>query len=623
MTDNTPKIAPFNQILGTASSNVPAYSNTSDEVFSIERNFVHGVFTGIKWQCVEYARRWLLIRKGCVFKNVGHAADIWSELSSVERVTDGMHFPLKRHPNGSPTLPTIDSFLIYCRTEEQPVGHIAIICEVGPDYVRIAEQNNKFHFWEDNHARQIPVVQKDGLYYIEDEDPLYGWMEIDDNNQLEPFSDTTVSAIHHKYKKAQLIGNMERCLIVYKSDDAATPWLSKDDPAENFFMKLYGEQLQRANSCPENLPYYKVNQDLLFSVGSASNELHRMFLEATERVIQNDELFTRFGIPQVFWNRIRQSWAEEQNSSIAGRLDLAFDGKQLKVFEYNADSASALFECAIIQRKWAQVVKLPSMFLSAFRLHHSLVGSWKRMNITTLVHIMIDDDDDERLTALYMQNVFKEAGIESKLCVKIDQFHWKDAAIIDSDGVPVKMVWKLWMWETVFEDYADAVKVRGVDGWKPVDGEHPRISDILLHDQIKVIEPLWKAITSNKALLPVLWTMYPNHSLLLHSEWTLTDELKHGGFVKKPIVGRCGQNVTLYNSGDQSVTNQTTGKFSARNSIYQQMFHLKNFDGYHPVIGSWIIRGHFGGFCIREDQKLITDADSPVAACCIVWDEEK
>jgi trypanothione synthetase/amidase len=166
--------APFNQILGTASTNVPAYSNTDDERFSIERHYMHGIYMGIKWQCVEYARRWLLLRKSCTFKNVRHAADIWTEITYVERVSDGEHFPLKAHPNGSPTLPKIDSFLIYSRCTEQPVGHIAVICEVGPNYIGIAEQNNKFHYWDGEYARQIPMIYKDGLYYIEDEDPIYG-----------------------------------------------------------------------------------------------------------------------------------------------------------------------------------------------------------------------------------------------------------------------------------------------------------------------------------------------------------------------------------------------------------------------------------------------------------------
>jgi hypothetical protein len=34
--------APFNNILGTASTNVPAYSNTDVEIFSIERHYMHG-----------------------------------------------------------------------------------------------------------------------------------------------------------------------------------------------------------------------------------------------------------------------------------------------------------------------------------------------------------------------------------------------------------------------------------------------------------------------------------------------------------------------------------------------------------------------------------------------------
>jgi len=42
--------------------------------------------------------------------------------------------------------------------------------------------------------------------------------------------------------------------------------------------------------------------------------------------------------------------------------------------------------------------------------------------------------------------------------------------------------------------------------------------DILLeHDikEIKSIEPWWKIILGNKALLPMLWAMYPDHPNLL------------------------------------------------------------------------------------------------------------
>ncbi|CAF0904380.1 unnamed protein product [Didymodactylos carnosus] len=620
------KLASFNEIQGIASTNVPAYSNGDDDFFSVERHYFHGIFMGFKWQCVEFARRWILMRKSCVFKNIDCAADIWNELTTVERVIDGQHFPLTAHPNGSPQKPQIDTLLIYPRSTEQPFGHISVICEVVPGFVRVAEQNHMFHYWSDNYAREIPLVFKNGGYYIEDEDEICGWIEIEDSHQLQPLDESKMDAVLQQYQQPEPVGKMERCYISTKSVDLMRSWLNIDDPAEKFFTELFGEDIARANTCPNNVPYYKVNQDLLLKIGSTSNQLHRIFLEATDHVIHNDELLKRFGIPEIFWNRVRQSWKNDRDSTMTGRFDLAFDGKELKVFEYNADSASALFECAIIQQKWAQGVKLTSSFMSGFQLHRTLVKNWKRLNIKTRIHIMIDNDKEERLTALYMQNVMNEAGINSKLCTMTDDFYWKDSTIVDSDGELVKIVWKLWMWETIFRDYVEVQKERSLNNgnrWSPVNGEHPRLSDILLNDRIKVVEPLWKVITSNKALLPVLWSMFPNHPNLLHSEWTLTNELRQAPYVKKPIVGRCGQNVTLYDANGNSVMDETTGKFSDRNCIYQELFALKNYDGYYAIICSWIISGLFTGFCIREDNKLITDGDSPITACCIVWKEEE
>ncbi|CAF1227261.1 unnamed protein product [Didymodactylos carnosus] len=188
------KRVPYNQIQGIASTNVPAYSNGDDEFFSGERHYLYGIFTGYKWQCVEFARRWLLIRKGCTFKDIRSAGDIWTGLTHVERVTDGQRFRLKAHPNGSPQPPQKDSFLIYPRTTEQPFGHIAIICEIVPGFIRVAEQNYRFHQWSGNYSRQIPLVFKNGGYYIEDEDENFGWMDIEHGNHLLPLDELEADA---------------------------------------------------------------------------------------------------------------------------------------------------------------------------------------------------------------------------------------------------------------------------------------------------------------------------------------------------------------------------------------------------------------------------------------------
>jgi glutathionylspermidine synthase len=93
--------------------------------------------------------------------------------------------------------------------------------------------------------------------------------------------------------------------------------------------------------------------------------------------------------------------------------------------------------------------------------------------------------------------------------------------------------------------------------------------------------------------------------------------------VKKPIVGHGGQNITLYGPGGDSVLAATTGHFSDRDSIYQDLISLKNTDGYYSIINSWIIRGYYAGFSVREDQNLIINNQSPMRPCCIVWEEEK
>lgn len=175
--------------MGTASSNVAAFSNGNDSYYSGEDSYLRGVYMGMKWQCVEYARRWTYIRKGAVFQSVIGANNMWTELKDVERVSDKRKFPLRHHPNGSPKPPMNESYLIYPIQKDMPYGHVAVIVEVLPHAIRIAEQNFYFYYWHAHFAREIPLVFKNGRYFIEDSYDVYGWIEIDVHRQLKPLDD--------------------------------------------------------------------------------------------------------------------------------------------------------------------------------------------------------------------------------------------------------------------------------------------------------------------------------------------------------------------------------------------------------------------------------------------------
>ena len=136
-----------------------------------------------------------------------------------------------------------------------------------------------------------------------------------------------------------------------------------------------------------------------------------------------------------------------------------------------------------------------------------------------------------------------------------------------------------------------------------------------------VFEPLWTLIPSNKAILPVLWSMFPENRYLLKSHFDVTDDLRKTGYVSKPIVGRWGANISIYNRNDDLVT-ETSGQFDNRDQIYQERFALPQIDGANVQISTFSVGGAYGGACIRADRSLIITTNSDILPLRIVPDDE-
>ena len=187
---------PYNTIIGYASTNVASYSNGDGHHTPEESDYLYKVYIGLKWQCVEFARRWLFLRKGCVFHQIVGAKDIWSEVYNVQRVVDKKCFNFTKYPNGSPSPPRNETLLIYDGSSASGgYGHVAVIVDVLPNSIRIGEQNYDTNYWTGNYSRELPLVIKDGLYYIEDRMPILGWMELNDHNQTKPLDQQTIDQI--------------------------------------------------------------------------------------------------------------------------------------------------------------------------------------------------------------------------------------------------------------------------------------------------------------------------------------------------------------------------------------------------------------------------------------------
>ncbi|WP_435525719.1 glutathionylspermidine synthase family protein [Chryseobacterium indoltheticum] len=84
-------------------------------------------------------------------------------------------------------------------------------------------------------------------------------------------------------------------------------------------------------------------------------------------------------MPESFRNYIITSW-EEDHPSIYGRFDFGFDGENLKLLEFNADTPTSLYEASVIQWYWSGRKCFPTK-ISSILFKEKLVDYWKYLEI--------------------------------------------------------------------------------------------------------------------------------------------------------------------------------------------------------------------------------------------------
>ena len=613
----------FGTVLGHAPGGVAIFSSDYNSADPNEfhhrsdyRSYIGNEYMGHKWQCVEFARRWLYLNRGLVFTDVPMAYDIFS-LRHLRRVEDDALLPLQAFKNGTQKKPEVGALLIWSAYGEFDVtGHVAVITEVLDDKVRIAEQNREHcklptgQQW----CRELTLEQSpNGTYHIVEDwskARVLGWMiQTDDTEHAEPthWSNPALFDLNSR--------------LVENKGQLSQTWLDHSEPLQQTFSQAMGGDFL-TESPQEQLRYFRLSETAERELIRATNELHLMYLHATEQVLRNDELLTHFNIPKVLWPRLRRSWQNRRHQMINGRFDFCLTHKGLKVYEYNADSASCHTEAGVIQGLWAKQAGCEEGNDAGEDLLSALVETWRHSDAKGTVHILQDDDKEENYHALFMQKAITQAGIRSKIIRGLDQLHWNDAGeVVDKDNEVITYVWKTWAWETALdqirhecEDDDRAPPIRTGEPNSPV-----RLVDLLLRPTVQVYEPLWTLIPSNKAILPVLWDLFPDHRYLLDCSFDLTDELKQRGYVIKPIAGRCGDNILLVDKHQQQL-GQTEGRFAHQNNIYQELWRLPQIDGYRVQVCTFAVSGSYGGSCLRVDSSLIITTDSDVLPLRIVPD---
>jgi glutathionylspermidine amidase/synthetase len=610
--------APFGTLLGYAPGGVAIYSSNYSNLTPEQRrdktafhSYIGNEYMGHKWQCVEFARRFLFLTYGAVFTDVGMAWEIFSLRFLREVVNDNI-LPLQAFANGARRPPEAGSLLIWEQGGEfDETGHVAVITQLVGNKVRIAEQNVIHHPLPPGQqwTRELTLEVEEGHYRIRDtfdDTTILGWMIQTDDTRYslpQPTLAAPEMAIHgaRLENRGQFDG----------------PWLNQQDPLQRAYVYANGQTI---NQDPYH--YYQISESAEQELIKATNETHLMYLHATDKVLKDDNLLALFDIPKILWPRLRLSWQRRRHHMITGRLDFCMDERGLKVYEYNADSASCHTEAGLILEQWAKAGGCATGFNPAQGLLGQLADAWQHSRARPFVHIMQDKDPEEDYHAQFMQRALAQAGFESKILYGLDELGWDATGqLIDGDGRLVNCVWKTWAWETALE------QVREVSEQEyaavPIRTGHPRnevrLIDVLLRPEVLVFEPLWTVIPGNKAILPVLWSLFPHHRYLLDTDFEVNSELAKTGYAVKPISGRCGSNIDLV-SRHEELLDKTSGKFSDRKNIYQQLWCLPKVDGKYIQVCTFTVGGSYGGACLRGDTSMVIKKESDIEPLVVVKD---
>ncbi|MDP5307938.1 glutathionylspermidine synthase family protein [Paracoccus spongiarum] len=343
-----------------------------------------------------------------------------------------------------------------------------------------------------------------------------------------------------------------------------------------------------------------------------ATELHAMCREAVAAITASEALIARMGIPEAHRDLVVDSWRRNE-PEIYGRFDLAYDGRgPAKLLEYNADTPTSLYESASFQWQWLedqlQAGVLPEGSDQFNGIHEALVERFGALFArgTDLHFTAIGGNPEDYATVEAMGWAAREAGMGAHYS-DLDKIGIsRDGQFVDAEDRVIGTPFKLYPWEDLLaDDYARHIAGGGC----------------------MFLEPAWKALVSNKAILPVLWQMFEGHPNLLPAYFAddVADALVANGrpdravaasfdraaaalrrgHVVKPIFSREGAGISIVEEG--TVTEATApGDYDRHPRIVQAYHPLPEFDGFHPVIGAWIVGGSCAGMGVREDRARIT-----------------
>lgn len=129
-----------------------------------------GYNLGLKWQCVEFVKRYYYeVFDHKMPNSYGHAKDFFDPVIGTGWNTERN---MMQYTNGASRPPQKKDIVVFGPEENNPFGHIGIISNIENNEIELAQQN-----WGRTSRMTLPLVENNGKYLIE-HPYIMGWLSL-------------------------------------------------------------------------------------------------------------------------------------------------------------------------------------------------------------------------------------------------------------------------------------------------------------------------------------------------------------------------------------------------------------------------------------------------------------
>ena len=361
---------------------------------------------------------------------------------------------------------------------------------------------------------------------------------------------------------------------------------------------------------PENQAYFTaellaVNPEEVGGFKQAAADLYRLALAAADQIAAKG-LWEEAGIPDVAVPLVDHSLKRERNQHLLGRFDFAggLGLAPLKMLEFNADTCSLLPETDLVQswqkeqlgskyRRYSQFNELMPALIRRFR---EVLEQYPDKEPAILLSSMGHEEDWLNLEVVAL--AAKTAGF-----TEVQQMILDKVIFSPEEGIFVEVG------PDNFRRYDFWFKMIP---WEFIAYEEPELMNLLTgivqRDLAVVLNPAFSMLLQSKAIMKFMYDLEPHHPHLLPTT-LVRSSLAAGSYVRKPVFGRMGENVSLY-LGRERPAASNEGDYGDFPPVFQAFAELdKDEDGdiYQPSV-FW--SGEASALCFRRQDDLLIDDDA-------------